>query len=214
MLVYGICFMVGGIFVLLAAVGGLDGVDLAGDFDGDFDGAIDSDGDAAVDGSFDGTFDDIDVGTHLSETFAALRSRWWLPLLSLRFWTFALCFLGLTGLLLTWVQPDLDPWLVGLIALLMGLFCGLGAALVLRSLGRQSVSSLIRPEALAGQIGQVEIPFDAHSRGRVRLNLGDSTVAFLAITQEERAFQVGDSVLVVGLERNKLWVVAADRSLD
>jgi membrane protein implicated in regulation of membrane protease activity len=202
MLVYGICFIVGGIFVFLAAVGGLDGIDFAGDFDGDFDVSIDSGG--------DGTFDDIDFGTHLGETFAALRSRWWLPLLSLRFWTFALCFFGLTGLLLNWVQPDLNGWLVALIALFMGLFCGLVAALVLRSLSRQSVSSLIRPASLTGQLGTVEIPFDQNSRGKVSLNLGGSTVSFFAITQEEREFHQGEQVLVVGMERDKLWVASAD----
>ncbi len=202
MMVYGLCLIGGGIFVFLAAVGGLDGVDFAGDFDGDFDVAIDSDG--------DGTLDDVDFGTHLGETFAVLRSRWWLPLLSLRFWTFGLCFFGLTGLLLTWVQPGLEAWLVALIALLMGLFCGLVAALVLRSLGRQSVSSLIQPEALTGQLGTVEIPFDIHSRGKVSLNIGGSIVSFFAITQEEREFHQGDAVLVVGMERDKLWVVAAE----
>lgn len=202
MVVYGLCLIGGGVFVFLAAVGGLDGVDVAGDFDGDFDMAIDSDG--------DGNLDDVDFGTHLGETFAGLRSRWWLPLLSLRFWTFALCFFGLTGLLLTWVQPDLEPWLVALIAFLMGLFCGLVAALVLRSLARQSVSSLIRPETLAGQVGTVEIPFGTNSRGKVSLSIGGSTVSFFAITQEEREFHQGERVLVVGMERDKLWVVAAE----
>ncbi|MGF1520581.1 MAG: NfeD-like protein [Nodosilinea sp.] len=202
MLVYGICFIVGGIFVFLAAVGGLDGVDFAGDFDGDFD--------LSIDGDADGNLDDVDFGTHLGETFAVLRSRWWLPLLSLRFWTFALCFFGLTGLLLEWAQPGLEPRLVALIALLMGLFWGLVAALVLRSLSRQSVSSLVRPESLTGQLGTVEIPFDANSRGKVSLSLGGSTVSFFAITQEEREFHQGEQVLVVGMERDKLWVAAAD----
>ncbi len=200
MLVYGICFAIGGIFVFFAALGGLDGIDFAGDFDGDFDVSSDS----------DGILGDIDFGTHLGETFAALRSRWWLPLLSLRFWTFALCFFGLTGLLLGWVQPDLEPLLAALIALFMGLFCGLVAALVLRSLSRQSVSSLIRPESLTGQLGTVEIPFDTHSRGKVSLSLNGSTVSFFAITQEDREFQRGEQVLVVGMERDKLWVAAAD----
>lgn len=196
MLIYSVCSIVGGIFVLLAAVGGFDGADVDGDFD--------------LDGEASAAIDDIDVGTQLDQTLTALRDRWWLPLLSLRFWTFALCFFGLTGLLLTWLQPDLDAWLVALIAVFMGLFCGLVAALVLRSLSRQSVSSLIRPETLTGQLGIVEIPFDTHSRGKVSLSLGGSTVSFFAITQEERAFRQGERVLVVGMERDKLWVAAAE----
>jgi hypothetical protein len=47
-MVYGLCLIEEGIFVL-RRVGGLDGVDFASDFDGDFDGAIDSDGDGTLD---------------------------------------------------------------------------------------------------------------------------------------------------------------------
>ncbi|PSN15922.1 NfeD-like protein [filamentous cyanobacterium CCT1] len=196
MLVYGLCFIVGGIFVLLAAVGGLDGVDFAADFDVDVETPV--------------NVDDIDVGTQIDQTLTALRNRWWLPFLSLRFWTFALCFFGLTGLLLTWAQPNLAGWLTTLLALMMGLFCGLVAALVLRSLAQQPVSSMIRPDELTGQIATVEIPFDAHSRGKVCLRLRNSTISFFAMTQEERSFQKGDAVLVVGLEHNKLWVASAE----
>ncbi|MBD1874560.1 DUF1449 family protein [Nodosilinea sp. FACHB-131] len=196
MLIYGLCFVVGGIFVLLAAVGGLDGVDIDTDFDFDVEASA--------------NIDDIDVGTQIDQTLRVLRGRWWLPFLSLRFWTFALCFFGLTGLLINLVQPDLVGWLGALIALLMGLFCGLVAALVLRSLGQQSVSSLIRPETLTGQIATVEIPFDTNSRGKVSLSIAGSTVSFFAITQEEREFRAGETVLVVGMEHNKLWVAAAD----
>jgi membrane protein implicated in regulation of membrane protease activity len=199
MLVYGFCFVAGGMFVLLAAVGGLDGIDIDTDFDLDVDGA------AAID-----DIDDIDLGTQVDQTLTALRGRWWLPFLSLRFWTFALCFFGLTGLLLRWLQPGLAGWLVAIIAILMGLFCGLVAALVLRSLGRQSVSSLIRPEELTGQIATVEVPFDASSRGKVYLSIHNSRVSFFALTQEERSFQPGDTVLVVGMEHGKLWVASAE----
>ncbi|WP_017297034.1 OB-fold-containig protein [Nodosilinea nodulosa] len=208
MVIYGLCFIVGGIFVLLAAVGGLDGAHIAGDFD------VDAHLPDHIDIHFPDHVDDIDAGTQIDQTLTALRSRWWLPFLSLRFWTFALCFFGLTGLLLQLVQPRPPGWLGALIAVLMGFFCGLVAALVLRALGRQSVSSLIRPEDLTGQIGTVEIPFDAHSRGKVYLSLSGSRVSFLAMTQEEREFQRGDSVLVVGLERDKLWVAAAEGVME
>lgn len=198
MTIYGLSFIAGGIFVLLAAVGGLDGVDIDTDFDLDVDTPVPAD------------LDDIDVGTQIDQTLTALRSRWWLPLLSLRFWTFSLCFFGLTGLLITLVQPDLVPWLTALIAVGMGLFCGWVAAVVLRSLSRQPISSMVKPEALIGHVAQVEIPFDQTSRGKVAISLGDSTVSYFAITQEERAFAVGEAVLVVGMEHGKLWVASAE----
>lgn len=198
MTIYGLSFIAGGIFVLLAAIGGFDGGDIDADFDLD------------VDSSVPDNIDDIDVGTQIDQTLTALRSRWWLPLLSLRFWTFALCFFGLTGLLITLISPNLAPWLTALLAVGMGIFCGWIAAVVLRSLSRQPISSMVKPEALIGQVGKVEIPFDQASRGKVKLVLGDSTVSYFAITQEERAFAVGESVLVVGMEHGKLWVASAE----
>ena len=195
MVIYGVCLIVGGAFVVLSAIGGLGGADLGGDFD------------IEVEAEADPGLDDIDIGT---DSRSKPFSKRWLPFFSLRFWTFALCFFGLTGLLVTAAQPGLAPGLVALIAGLMGLLCGTMAAVVLRSLSRNSVNSLTRPEDLAGQVGTVEIPFDAHSRGKVRLRIRGSTVGFFALTQEDRTFQPGESVLVVGLENNKLWVVSTD----
>jgi membrane protein implicated in regulation of membrane protease activity len=202
MAIYGLSFIVGGVFVLLAAIGGIDGADIDADLDADFD--LDLEAELPAD------LDDIDAGTQIDQTLTALRSRWWLPLLSLRFWTFFLCFFGLTGLLITRVRPDLPPWLTALIAVGMGISCGWMAASVLRSLSRQPISSMVKPENLIGQVGQVEIPFSQASRGKVMLKLGDSTVSYFAITQEERAFAVGEAVLVVGMEHGKLWVASAE----
>jgi membrane protein implicated in regulation of membrane protease activity len=201
MLIYGICLIVGGTFVLLSAIGGLDGTDFDGDLHGDFH----------LDFHIGGNLDDIDVGTHQGQTGTPIPTRrLWLPLFSLRFWTFTLCFFGLTGVLLTLVQPSMASWLVALLSVFMGILCGTTAAFALRILGSNQVNSLIHPEQLAGQIGTVEIPFDSHSRGKVSLRIGGSTVGFFALTEEERAFQVGDPVLVVGLDSNKLWVVSTD----
>jgi membrane protein implicated in regulation of membrane protease activity len=199
MLVYGLCLIIGGTFVLISALGGLDGVDFAPDFDTDFE----------VDTGAGGDFDDIDVGTH-GRPGASTRRLRWLPITSLRFWTFALCFFGLTGLLVSFAVPDMAGWLVALIAVVMGLLCGTAAVVVLRSINDTGANSLTRPEELTGQIGTVEIPFDANSRGKVRLSIRGSTVAFFAFTQEDRTFRQGESVLVVGLEHNKLWVASTD----
>jgi hypothetical protein len=211
-MLYVVCFTVGGIFVVLSAIGGLDLLEMEVDTDTDLDLDIDADTDLDLEGGLD----DIDVGTHAGQAqngrspFAPRRRRLWLPFLSLRFWTFGLCFFGLTGLLVNWAQPDLNAGTVALISAVMGLASGTGAAVAVRSLGGETVSSLIRPEEMAGLIGIVEIPFDVSSRGKVRLSLRGSTLSFLAYTQEARSFQRGDAVLVVGLEHNKLWVVSVE----
>ncbi|ASC72912.1 hypothetical protein XM38_038720 [Halomicronema hongdechloris C2206] len=214
MLPYIICFAIGGVFVLLSALGGLDGVDF-GDLDtADLDAAeLDTaDLDTAA---IEAEVDDIDAGTHAltadqTRRFARPPKRLWLPVLSFRFWTFGLCFFGLTGLLLTWLQPDLPVAVIGAIATLMGILCGSLAAWILRLLGTHQANSMTTSDSLVGLIGTVEIPFDAHSRGKVRLSLKGSTIGFFAFTQEDRAFQPGETVLVVGLENNKLWVVSCE----
>ncbi|MBD0335676.1 MAG: hypothetical protein ICV62_09315 [Cyanobacteria bacterium Co-bin13] len=207
-MLYGACFIVGGIFVVLSAVGGLDLLDMDAGTD------VDVDTDADID--LGGSLDDIDIGTHAGQSengsrrVYSRRRRRWLPFLSLRFWTFGICFFGLTGLLVNLAQPDLNPATVALISALMGLASGTGAAVAVRSLRHETVSSLIRPEEMTGLTGIVEIPFDTSSRGKVRLSIKGSTLSFLAYTQEARSFQRGDAVLVVALEHNKLWVVSAD----
>ena len=198
-LIYILCLVVGGTFVVLSAIGGLDGADFATDIDAELDAEPDSE------------LDDIDIGTYGTQASSSKqRGKLWLPLFSLRFWTFALCFFGLTGLLVSLAQPDFAGGSIVLIAVAMGLLCGAAAAFVLRSLGSNQVNSLTRPEELTGQVGIVEVPFDANTRGKVRLAIRGSTVGFFAFTQEQRQFQAGESVLVVGLENNKLWVVSTD----
>lgn len=209
MVLYGICFILGGIFVLLSIVGGFDGLDL------DIDSEIE--------------VDDIDFGTHdlaadrersrQQRQARATKSRrkLWLPFFSFRFWTFGVCFFGLTGLLVTLIEPDLGSQVIALIAGVMGLICGTAAAVVLRSVGmalrsqgKEGISSMVTPSDLVGQIGTVEIPFDTNSRGKVRLSLKGSTLGFSALTTENRSFQPGEKVLVIGMEQNKLWIVSTD----
>ncbi len=56
----------------------------------------------------------------------------------------------------------------------------------------------------------MEVPFDQASRGKVRLLTKGSVIDLIAYTDDVRAFQPGDRVLVVGMEQNRLWVVSAD----
>lgn len=209
MFVYIVCFVVGGIFVALSAFGGLEGFDF--DFDMDADADADFDADSGV--------DDVDFGTHAGQQsenqnrslFAPQkRRRLWLPFFSFKFWTFAVCFFGLTGIILEILEPNMAGWLVNTIAVAIGIVCGSMMAWSLRILGGNQTNSFVRSDDLVGSVGQVEIPFDANSRGKVRLNVKGSTVAYSAYTEESSGFQQGDQVLVVGMENNRVWVVAVD----
>lgn len=209
----------GGIFVLLASLGGLDGANIAGD-DWDAQGLLDfaqggADGGAGAgagagdegDGPSGLTDGDLDAQRPRGRRS---RSRFpWLPFLRWRFWTFGLCFFGLMGLLLEWLQPSLSPGFALLWAVGTGTAIGTAATWILAWLQLQGDSdSLLRPEDWIGAAGVVELPFDASSRGKVRLVVRGSPVAVQAITREERPFQPGDRVFVIALEGGRAWVAS------
>lgn len=195
--VYWFCFLFGGLFVVLAAVGGLDH-DFDHDFDSDFDHGFDAD--AAVD-------PDVPADVDLPEPPSSSR-RLWIPLLSFKFWTFGLCFFGMTGLLLGWLNPSLPaPLQIGL-AIAMGLLLGTGMAGILRQLRHRQVDSLVRSTDLVGARGIVVLPFNAQSRGKVQLEVKNSVIELSACTDSPLDFQRGDEVVVLRSEGQRLWVIS------
>jgi hypothetical protein len=74
----------------------------------------------------------------------------------------------------------------------------------------QSVDSLVRTNHVVGRSGTVEIPFNSTTQGKVRINVKESLVDFVAFTDEPREFCTGDRVFVVGMKKNKVWVVSED----
>lgn len=202
---YWISFALGGAFVVMATLGGLDGTDLA---DGDFD--LDADIDVDTDGDRDMEF--VDPGDRPRPSlFAHVRRSSPLSLLTnFKFWTFGLCFFGLTGVVLT--SLGVNPVGVMIAAVLVGLLCGSAMALTLRALRRRHSSSLVETADLAGLEGVVEVPFDASTRGKVRVQVKGSVVDYVAYTNDQRSLERGDRILVIGTENNRLWVVPAEPS--
>ncbi|WP_414755074.1 NfeD family protein [Anabaena sp. CCY 9910] len=72
---------------------------------------------------------------------------------------------------------------------------------------RQVVDSLIRINNVVGSFGIVEVPINQNSPGKVRINLKGSLVDFVAFTDEIHQFNQGDSVVIVRIKGNKVWVV-------
>ncbi|MCG9891401.1 MAG: NfeD-like protein [Thermosynechococcaceae cyanobacterium MS004] len=193
--IYSFCALVGGGFVLLSAFGGLDGPDF--DLDWEFDP------------------DWSDPGRSNAQSrwiYKTLRPFIWLleSLSNFKFWTFGACFFGLTGLLLNYIQPSLGTTIILVIALGMGLIIGLLAARLLRMLHRRQVNSLIQTEDFVGTLATVEIPFDQSSRGKVRIQIKDSILELSAFTNDTKPLQLGEQVVVIGIENNRVWVVSEE----
>jgi hypothetical protein len=191
---YIICLTVGGVFVALAAFAGLDGADFELEFDPDVE---------------------LADRQNQAESGGVLQPkrrppRLTIPFLSLRFWTFGACFFGLTGTILSFISPTLTPTAIATISLAVGAFCGTAIVWIFDVLRSQQVNSMMQSDDLIGLGGTVEIPFDRDSRGKVRLSVKGCTFDMGAMTEENREFSLGDRVLVVGMEKNRVWVVSED----
>ncbi len=197
--IYIFSFTIGGIFVALAALAGLDGVDFDNPFDTDIEVTEES--------------RNVEQGEKiLTLTKRLQKMTLWLPFLTVKFWTFGSCFFGLTGIVLSKFTPEMSEVAIVSISVLIGSFCGTSMVWVLRNL-RHFADSLIRANDLIGQSGKVSIPFDSQSKGKVQLTVKGSNLDLVAFTDEEKGFKKGDRVLVVGLKNNQLWVVT-DESTD
>jgi membrane protein implicated in regulation of membrane protease activity len=75
---------------------------------------------------------------------------------------------------------------------------------------REVINSLVKPEDLVGLCATVELPFDGDSKGKVRVEVRGSMVDLLALTDDNQGFQVGDRVLIIQMQNNKVWVTRHD----
>ncbi len=214
--VYWFCFVIGGVFVAIATLGGAGEADFDAEADVDFDADFDVDADIDLDGGLDldGDTPDLDFDAQVDTDLQLLRKVKGAYIFSLniltsfKFWTVGGFFFGLTGLSLGWVQPNWPSQLIFIIALIMGIVLGGTLAMALRHLARRHADSLIRTEDFAGRVGIVELPFDSKSKGKVRLELRGSVLHMIALTDDTKQFVPGDKVLVVNVEHNRLWVVS------
>ncbi|MGK7889253.1 MAG: NfeD family protein [Leptolyngbyaceae cyanobacterium] len=225
--IYWLCFLAGGTFVTLAALGGLDGAE--------FDYEIDTDVEWGIPWSLRPSTTLPSAISHKqnpTQTSAQNPARnpvqftrrltrragfrFLLSLLmSLRFWGVGTCFFGLTGLVLSWLSPNLAGLVIFAIALFMGLILGTAIASTFLALYYRQVNSLVQSTDLVGLMGIVEIPFDAQTRGKVRVEVKGTVADFVARTDEQdHGFEVGDRVLIVGSDNNRLWVVSAQSLAD
>lgn len=195
--IYWFCFLIGGVFVALAVIGGVDGVEF--EFEPDTDLDLNDKGDGRLSTSAPPRFRTSKRGFTLLDVVT-----------SFKFWTFGFCFFGLTGLVLSHLRVAISPLIVVIIAVAMGLLAGTAMSSILLSLRRRHADSLIRSDDLIGCTGTVEIPFDATTRGKVRLEVKGTSRDFVAMTDHPSLLAFGTSVMVVGTKNNQVWVVAEE----
>jgi hypothetical protein len=118
----------------------------------------------------------------------------WLPLASMRFWTFLVAGFGLTGAGLT---AGGAPWGLALaVALLVGIGGGWGAAAFFRRLLHDRVSGETSLGGLVGREAQVALPVRPLARGRILVTTGAGVVELSATTRDGAEIPRGATVLI------------------
>lgn len=126
--------------------------------------------------------------------------------LSLRFWTFFAAFFGLTGLVfdgLDLLEGSTGPLVV---AIVVGIATGFATVWALRTLQRSGTGSVPTAEAYVGQTARVLLAFGSSELGKIRLELGGTTVDVLARTEDADRFGAGDEAMVVEMRQNTALV--------
>lgn len=128
----------------------------------------------------------------------------WLPWASLRFWSFALAFAGLTGSLLTLL--GMGGAATAVAALGVGWVSGGGVTLLVARLHKTSADGTYTEDDYRGQCARVLLPIVPQSvAGRVRLRIAGRDVDRPAVSEDGRAIAIGDEVVV--------WRVLGDGTL-
>ncbi|MFW6054225.1 MAG: hypothetical protein ACOC9J_05375 [Persicimonas sp.] len=211
-LTYVFCMIVGGAFVILSIFGGLfeADADLDADMDADFDADLDADLDADVDADADGAGYDKDMEVAVSRRFN--------PLKSFKFYTFAMAFFGLTGV----IFELLDLWGSSLgvfgLSVAMGLIVGGGVAYVMHLVNQDSGGGAVGEHDFVAASGQIVLPVREGKRGKVRMHVRGRTIEMPAESaDDEVVLDFNEECFVLGVEDGIAKVVhpsALQRSDD
>jgi membrane protein implicated in regulation of membrane protease activity len=90
----------------------------------------------------------------------------------------------------------------------MGLFIGGMVAWIFHILRNRIPAGMTSPDDLVGLLATIEIPVKPDVRGKIRVQIQDGSREIPARTNDNLDLQVGDAVMIVGMEGNLAWVVA------
>ena len=131
--------------------------------------------------------------------------------LSVRFWTFALTFFGLTGLIFEHVVPLEDGRKVLLVSAALGGTIGLAASFIVNKLRSQHVTSVPSEIGYVGLEGEVLLDVTPDEPGRIRVSARGSLIDLPARTESGR-LEKGSRALVLDVANGVAQV--APRNAD
>ncbi len=177
--------------------------------DGDADANVDVDTEASLDGAGDAGQQGFD--TEHGEAHGTLGGFAG-AFLSLRFWTYFLCFGGLIGTILTTLEAA-DVTTTGVTAALTGLIAGQGTVALFRLVAAHTVNDGPGTRAYVGKSGRVLIPAAAGDLAKIRVEFQGTTVDYLAKTTDGAALVADAVVMIVGFEDATALVIEEAKAL-
>ncbi|MCB9673608.1 MAG: hypothetical protein H6737_00745 [Alphaproteobacteria bacterium] len=179
------------------------------DVDADADVDLDVDHDVDLDVEADAEVDlEAEAEADLDKDVSGLADAVWIPLLSMRFWTFGSAAFGFTGTALTLGGL---PWLVVLaLATVFGGTTGTGAAYFFRALKKDSVSSETTLKSYSGEEAQVLLPIEPGRRGKIALDTPSGRLDMVAETRDAEPIPRGSTVIVASVRDGVANVSALD----
>lgn len=176
---------------------------LLGGHDADGPDADGPDVDADADVSLDKDFEvekglDVDAGT---DAFWILRS--------FRFWMFFLAFFGLTGVTLDGLGLVQTPWITAMLAVVMGLFAGGGAATAFRMLSKDETAAAPGANDYVGKSAKVLVAAKRGAVAKVRVEVKGQLVDLLATSDDDIA--ANDEVLVIEMDGTRARIARMER---
>lgn len=136
----------------------------------------------------------------------------WLPLASLRFWTFFLAFGGLAGTALTLLASG--TILTAIVAVVTGYVSGVAVTQVLRRLRRNQVSSEVGANDCVGSVGKLTLPVSKSAPGKVRVRVKDRDLDLMAATDDDGELPANAEVLVYEMREDGVALVTASHSKE
>lgn len=196
--------------------GGMD-KDLDNDFDveGDVDLDGDVDGDVDVDHDVEGVdlIGDIEAELEgIDKDFSSIADFVWLPILSMRFWTFGSAAFGFTGTVLS--LGGIHLLTVLLLSTLFGGTTGTAAAYFFRALKKDTVTSATTLTSFVGEEARVLLPIKGAVRGKIVLNGPTGRVEMMATSRDISDIPVGATVILAGIRNGVADVSALDAATD
>ena len=153
-------------------------------------------GDHEVDHDLDADLDiDTDLDMEGHEGFDGDVFDAWLPVGSLRFWTFFAAFFGLVGTTLVAVG-GMSKLMTLVPSIAVGYLSGVVATRVLRALTKQRIGKVVGGNDLVGISGTLMLPAAPGEPGKIRFELGGRILEELAHCDE--SMSQGARVLILG----------------